>query len=770
MFNHYLKIAFRNLRKYRSQTHISVIGLATGFACFAMATLWIRYEMTYDNFHENADRIYRVDRNGRSAGGPYPLAGYLKATFPEIGNATPVVSRQFDFEYEEIKHHNADILKIDSSFFSMFAVKLVEGSMDFLIPGSKNLAVSRDRAIKLFGNESPVGKILKRDGENYTVCAVVSGLPKRSNFPFDFLQPSDADMRWNYMQGENTLVEIKSGVDMEAFRKKLYEHSFTKEMVGAIKKLTLTPIISMRYKDPNIKRDVKFQHIIIFAIAGSLLILCTLFNYLTLFVSRFRIRQKELALRTVYGASGRSLLAMLSVEFALSLIMALLLGLFFIQLVMTPFQAVSGVKLELTAIYLESTVYIAAIIVVALTIFLSTLAVFRRRTLNANIRSNKKIFRKMSIAVQLTVSIGFAFCTAVILKQMYHLHNTDLGFAFKNRGSVYVNADYESIQALENKIRQIPEIEETISGYSPLLPMFGMVRYRADKWDGKQKDDKMPDIEIRVLSEQYARYYEIVMLEGEPLSDSDSREDVIINESAAKAFGWNGSAGKSFTAGNRYRVKGVFKNMYSSSPTVAAEPVLYRLPQVWKNQEKEYYENHQSHILFKYNEGSWKTCAAKIGKIVAAEFPDKFPNLTNDEEEYGKFLKSENTLLAILTIVSAVCMIVCVFGFVSIVSLTCEERRKEIAIRKINGATVKDILDIFFKEHLTLLVIGALIAFPIGYIIMKGWMEQYVLQTEISVWIYVSILFAIFMAIVFCVGGQVYKTSRENPIRAITRG
>jgi ABC-type antimicrobial peptide transport system permease subunit len=103
------------------------------------------------------------------------------------------------------------------------------------------------------------------------------------------------------------------------------------------------------------------------------------------------------------------------------------------------------------------------------------------------------------------------------------------------------------------------------------------------------------------------------------------------------------------------------------------------------------------------------------------------------------------------------------------VSLACEERRKEIAIRKVNGATIKDILDIFFKEHLTLLAVGALIAFPVGYIIRKRWLQQYVIQTEISAWIYVAILLALMLIIVLCVGGRVYKTSRENPVKALNR-
>jgi ABC-type antimicrobial peptide transport system permease subunit len=171
--------------------------------------------------------------------------------------------------------------------------------------------------------------------------------------------------------------------------------------------------------------------------------------------------------------------------------------------------------------------------------------------------------------------------------------------------------------------------------------------------------------------------------------------------------------------------------------------------------------------MFKYNEGAWKICRDKIQNIIKEEFPNTNAMIRDTEETYNEFLKSENALFTILTVVSLVCVIVCVFGFVSMISLACEERRKEIAIRKINGATIKDILDIFFKEHLTLLVIGSIIAFSVGYAVMKRWLEQYVLQTEISAWVYLSILLALVMAIVMCVGRKVYKTSRENPVEAI---
>ncbi|MDR1170356.1 MAG: ABC transporter permease [Prevotellaceae bacterium] len=761
MIKHYFKVAFRNMWKYRNQTLVSVAGLAVGFVCFAMATLWIRYEMTYDSFHKNADRMYRVYRHNNHFGAtglgniiiheisgsmPYSLAGYLKSTFPEIVNATILYPNNIGFKYEEV-NHKADIIGIDSSFFRMFDVMIVEGSMDFLIPGSKKVAITRKKALQIFGIESPVGKKIEMDGD-YEICAVASDLPEHSNYPFDFLTANMDSERYGH-----TLVEVVSGVDMESFGKKLSEHEVLQR--PDIKNMMLTPITSVHYKDPEIKKDIQFQHIIIFAIAGFLLILCTLFNWLTLFVSRFRIRQRELALRTVYGASGRSLFMMLSVEFFMSLIAALVLGLAFINILNSPFCAVSGVKLELSAIYLESVIYIVGIIVVALTVFFLTLAIFRRRTLNAGMRGSRKILRKASIVTQLTVSIVFAFCTLVILKQMYYLHNsTDLGFSFKNRGSVNVWIASEEIEILNDKVKQIPEIKETLAGYYPLLPVPPFHYFTSVT----NREGAEVNCQYSMISEQYARFYEFELIEGEFYRDDDDGKYVLINESAEKTFEWYRSEGKTF---NDFEVKGVIKNIYNFSPTIAVEPVFYRRRPDGMSK--------LPCIMFKYDEGNWKTCVEKIRKIVEKEFPNKYSEYYNAEEEYSKYLKSENALLAILTVVSIVCLTVCIFGFVSMISLTCEERRKEIAIRKVNGATVKDILDIFFKEHLTLLAVGALIAFPVGYIIMKRWLQQYVIQTEISAWIYVAILLALMLIIVLCVGGRVYKTSRENPVKALNR-
>jgi hypothetical protein len=579
MIIHYLTVAIRNLRKYKSQTLISVIGLAVGFTCFVLAMLWIRYETSFDNFHKNADRIYCLlkpntfKQTGYNISAPYPLAAYLKETFPEISNAvafrpgpTGYKVRINDVDYP------ADFVIVDSSFLKMFDIKIIEGSKEFLIPNSRKIAVTQEKARALFGNESPIGKEIYSN----IICAVVTGYSKRSNYPFDFLYPLATENDW-YFHDCQILVELSPTVDVEAFRKKLYGHT------TRINDATIVPLTSVYYEDPAESRDIKFQHIIIFALAGSLVILCTLFNYLTLFISRFRMRQRELALRTVYGASGRSLLALLSIEFIISLLVAGFFGMLLIYMVYPAFKALSGVKLELSAIYSESLIYIGAIILISLATLLMVLMIFRRRTLNTTIRSdNKKLFRKVSVLVQLIVSIGFAFCTTVIVKQMYSLYNTDLGFAVKNRGAVkaqtgsFTNGvqhkENIDVNVLEHQMKQIAEITETLVAQYPLIPLTYIMTTTITDWEGKSGDVEYMEINNAVISEQYAAYYELQLIEGEMLNENEDINNVLINESAVKTLGLDKPVGKKLY---RYTVKGVIKNIYSLAPTVAAKPCIY---------------------------------------------------------------------------------------------------------------------------------------------------------------------------------------------------
>ena len=222
MIQHYFKIAFRNIWKYKTQNIISIFGLALGFTCFALATLWIHYEMTYDDFHEGTDRIYWVGRkdiidinNIASYGLPYAVHKQLKLDFPEIESSCVL------WNYEKVQIDSTQVphtlARIDSSFIKMFNVRIQEGSsVDFLYSPDK-VAITEEVAMKLYGHTSVIGKKIN---ERQTICAVVSGFGKHTNFPYDFLGnliQMDDPARENY----TTLIRLRKGSNVDAFQKKL---------------------------------------------------------------------------------------------------------------------------------------------------------------------------------------------------------------------------------------------------------------------------------------------------------------------------------------------------------------------------------------------------------------------------------------------------------------------------------------------------------------------------------------------------------------------
>ena len=786
MIVHYLKIAFRNIWKYKSQTLISIAGLAVGFTCFALATLWIVYEMTYDNFHKNARQMYVVYMPGAFNQAGYasnsvfnPLAAYLKETFPEIAHAISLGPdkrgdgrRGSTVKLEGIEFPVLTI-RADSSFFRMFDVKILEGTEEFLIPGSGKVAITREKAQQLFGNENPIGK---KFDENEEICAVVSGMSKHSNYAFDLIRPflplRDPNQAWRVGTGDNAIIELLPGTDMADFEKKLYEHN-TGVGKANISRMTVKPLTKMRYTDPTIAREVKFQHIVIFAVSGILVILCSLFNYLTLFVNRFRIRQRELALRVVCGASGGSLLAMLSIEFILTLSFAVAIGCALTLLVYNPFLNLSEIQTGFSAIFRELLLYIGGVILVSLLFFLLILIIFKRRSLNLSIRqSNKKLFRKISVVTQLVISIGFSFCSIVILKQMYFLHHSgELGFSFRNTGSIVVFGE-NSDDILADRLKQIPEITETLVAkrLTTLLPERGRTSQEVNSWDNKPAGTENISLEQMYVSPEYLSFYDFRLVEGEMLTDADPESMVLLNESAVKALGWHDPVGKQFA--DKYTVKGVIKHVYNFAPTVSAKPVIYLKPpqdRIIAINVRNGEITFGGTVLFKYREGMWKLCKEKIEQLTKEEYDAFSLQIYNAEEEYNNYLKSENALIKLLFFVSVICVLICLFGFVSLVSLTCEERRKSIAIRKIHGATAGDIVAVFAKEYSMLLMTGAVIAFSTGYFIMQRWLEQYVKQTSISAWIYLLIFCVLALVIVLFVGWQVYKSSIENPAEVVKR-
>ena len=775
MILHYLKVAFRNLLKYKTQSIISVLGLAVGFVCFSLSAIWIHYEMTYDTFHENAEQIQIVRKkdkmsmrqDGVSNYTPYLLAQYLKDNFAEVKAACSVQggyrAQDYFFNEQAYKMHN---LSIDSMAFSVFDIRILEGSKEFLTLKSNKVAITRRAAYRMFGDESPIGKEIY-NGYNrktpITICAVVSEWTGHSNFEYDILDRCNPNDKWG-ASGWQTLVRLHDNASSEAFAKKIEELVIDVPDYNGwqLKDWISTPLTQLHYNHPIANMEVKFQHVVLFSIASALVILCCLLNYIGLFISQIRNRSKEFALRMVNGASSFRLFKMLMTEYILLLFAAWFFSMMFIELLLPFFKEVSEVKLTQMEVYQQGT------LCCVLVIFLSTLMAsvpilyYRKRSTQSILSAQKggrekNLFRRAMLLSQLVISIIFIFSASVIMKQLHFLNHSDVGMERKNRAALTIHGNKDKQMILE-RIKQLPEIDEALIVSNPLIPSGGMMSRSYKDWEDKKEGAEDVSIEIILESDAYMKFYGMTLLEGEMISPSSPSTDIVLNEAAVKALGWHKAVGKHLYGygGDKHRVIGVVKNWHITSPTMPIRPSAFQL-------SNQFGFEGMINVLFKYKEGTWQQCREKVEAIAKEVYPNATIQLTNTEEEYNKFLTSENALLRMLTILSLVCILISVFGIYSQIVLTCEQRRKEIAIRKVNGANVRNILSMFGKEYAWLLVIASVIAFSIGYAIMKHWLESYTLQTPISWWIFASIFIGIAIVIALSIGYRVWKAANENP-------
>ena len=784
MIKHYLKVAFRNLAKYKTQTLVSIIGLAVGFTCFALSVLWIRYEMTYDTFHEGADRIYMVRTNDEYTEGkistrvPYSLAAYLAQHFPDIAVAAPfhLISERISVND---KYQDAVFSSADSAWMNLMDIRIIKGNRNFMLPkDNAEIAITEEAAKKWFRTEDPIGKEVKMLRRTKKICAIVQAENRHTNFPFDFIGNPELGKTWWYITW-SILIKVKPDTDIEELESKINANlpaelkQVTLTRKTGIERIILTPLSKLHYaKDFRDDKEagITFQYIIYFSIAGILIITCALINYLTLFINRMRVRQREMALRMIHGANIRSLVSLLTVEFLLLLACAVTTGFLLIEICFPSFIELTGIDTAKSSLYGEAFLFIGLISLIILTAIIGLLYILYHRSLHLSLRYNTgrstgTQLRRGSIVLQLFVCLSFIGCTVLINQQLDYLRHRDLGLKIKNRGSFSVMGDMD-YTPLIRKIKELPMITEVMQpDYYPIVSQLTAIG-QFDNWEGLDIPIDTPvPVKLFLGKEDFFRFYDITLLAGEWLDDLSTYEDIIINESLARRMGWSPqeAIGKHIIQSYiTYTIVGVVKDCHYGAPTLPIPHTGFLVGEQMGLMQR------SAGILFKYKEGTWNECRKALEHLYQTECsPENILRLNSEEEVYNNYLRSEEMLTRLLSFASLVCILTAMFGIYSLVTLTCEQRRKEIAIRKVNGATVWSILFLFFREYLIMLCIAALFAFPITYVIIKQWILNYVRQVSISPLPFILILIGLALTVIAGISWRVWKAANENPAEVI---
>lgn len=802
MLHHNLTIAFRNLMKYKLQTSISILSLTVGMLCFALSALWLRYENQYDTWWPEHDDVYLVQYAGDSGVYmeegfsnylSYPDAGRLAEAHPQIELLSRMMlsGGAFKVSPEAEESFNGSSLEIDDNVQEMLGIKVLDGRKQLNLK-HEEVALTQSMAERLFPGKNAVGQKVWFDYNNkpyyVTVVAIVEDPQRPTSFPYDFLKGIDLKQydgiayivmtTFTRVKPENVAALKKALEHEEATISYETYDAETGEKINDTyteqHSYNLLPLSQVREHTDFVNKEVEQNHLQLFVVLGIIVICCALFNYFTMLVTRIRIRQRELALRYVHGATMGNLIVLVATEMIIILIISTLIATGIVSLTIEDFK-------EVCCIFNESDwFFIAWFLVFALAAALVSLLATAlivyfccRKQLQQALDKRKRPegrsllggVRGGLMILQLAVSLATVFCSVMMMNQIqFLLHSPDMGFNKHNRGYIKfgrfreddANASY--VKRLADELKQWPELEQFLVGYNyPIGGGFQGTREIAMEDGQTHKVLNVP------ADEHYYRFLEMQMVDGEFISSQDDESLVCINESLAKLLGEQGKVGGQYRIKwdkHVYTVKGIVKDLSYMSPTTPTQPMEFVY-----NEEPNFNNWFYVDFPIQWKEG---TDVEKLKKKLEEKTMQKLYGddesvhlvLVNSEADYEEYLNSEHTLVRLLMLVTAVCVLIAIFGMFSIVSLACERRRKEVALRKIHGAGTWDIYRLFLCEYMYMLIIGGIIAFPVGYYIMHQWQMQYVKQAPIPLWLYPAILVAMALLIIVTIFWQIRKVAK----------
>ncbi|MCD6091400.1 MAG: ABC transporter permease [Bacteroidales bacterium] len=784
MFKHFINITLSNIQKNKINTLITVFGLSIGLACTITIALWVKYEVSYDGFHENPQDLYKAaftyepqDFHGYVL--PAPVAPYLKENYPDIKNTTVF----FKWSNKKIIQGENKFLVngsfVDPSFFSMFNFPFTLGSTSEAFKHPNSIVLTQTLSEKLFGPENPVGKTVKVDGEEeYIVSAVLEDPPTNSDMQFEFLVPfkiiSEQLNSWDF-KATQIYVQLNKGVDYSGVNIQIANviNQFKPDWNN---QLYITPLTDCHLH--NLQGGGHIQYVYILSIVAFLILIIATFNIVNLTMATSDKRIKEIGLRKILGSNKNLLVTQFLFEAQILAMIALGIALIFVELFLPSVNNLLHVNLDLS--YNLSTILIllgfAALTGLISGIypasFLSslrpidlikkTIRPFGSSNKNNSSRNAQKLnLRSGMVIFQFALSIVLIAGIIVISQQVQFMKQKDLGFNKENILVVHMQDQLKGkYEAAKNKLLMMPEISSISTSLAPLT-----VWYLSDMpaWDGKQTDNIF-DMGLNFVDYDFDETIGVEVIEGRFLTkefSKDATDGFVINEAAVKAMELKNPVGTRMSlfdgtsSEQKGEIIGVIKNMHTESLHSEIKPFAFR------------YSPTGSYMFIKMNSSTNPTIVQTIKNEIEQIAPNDPIELSFLEDDLNKLYASEETTEKLIGYSSLIAIIISSLGLFGLSFYGLQKRIKEIGIRKVNGAAVSEILIMLNKDFVKWVVIAFVIAVPIAWYVMKTWLQNFVYKIELSWWIFaLAGILALLIALI-TVSFQTFKVARRNPVEAL---
>lgn len=785
MLRNYLIISIRIITRNRGFSLINICGLSLGLACTLLILIWVQDELNFDRFHKNIEEIYRVEENQHYTGvvyhvnvTPYPSGPVWKEKIPEIAEAVRVVSLPgLLFRYGEKAFFEDNIRSVDSTIFNMFSFELLKGDPVKVLTDPYSVVLTDELANKYFGDEEPLGKIIRVNQYAFTVKGVVKKPPLNSSIRFSALVPFDFIKEVGYYSdswGNNsitTFIMLHENTDTSMVNNKLtqvYKDHFpegtTDFMAAPLKKMHLYSYFGSVHKPSNIR------FVYIFSVVATIVLLIACINFMNLSTARAANRAREIGVRKAAGAGRLHLIGQFLGESLVMAFLAMIIALLTVIALLGVFNTLAGKEVGMSVLW--SARFITGMVIITVVagilaglypaVFLSSLNPVK--VIKGEVPGMKKAtLRKTLVVVQFAVSILLIIGTLVVYNQLNYMKSKDLGYDRDNLLYIPIRGEVRNAyERIRSEFLKNPDVV-AISACSHTPDRIGS-NSSSSWWPGKDPDMSLL-ITTAAVDFGFVNAMKIKIVEGRDFSEEypadravDTIGNFLINEETARIMNVDQVVGSPFRfMGVSGVIVGVMKNFHYQPVSEEIEPLAMIIaPSEWLQ-----------YILVRIVPGDVSKITRELEKIWQTVLPSYPFDYVFLDEQLDNTYRTETRLGNLLKYFSVVAILVACLGLFALSSFIAEQRTREFGIRKAMGAGSHHIITTLARDTVVLVMFAIIIGVPLGWFIMNKWLQDFAYRVHLHWWLF---LFAGALALIITlitVSHQAWKSGRTSPAEAL---
>ena len=773
-----MKQFIRNFKKQRTVGLLNICSLSLGIMVAVIVGLWTINELSFDKFHKNKDRIHRITMTAILNDTPVKTSFSFRSFGEQAKYELPVIEDmcRVIIQNEDISINNELYLAVrtfvtDENFFTFFTFPLREGALEYVLSAPDRVVVSQSAAVRYFPEEkNPVGRMIKYQGKDYAISGIMKDMPKNSSLQADFVFPLLTSDRGEF-ESYITFFLLQKGVMAPALTEsltqlgyRLFEPYRDLGVIYSLESLNDMHFSSQMMTDWIVKGNKPL--VMLFVITALIILTISCINFANLFVSTSFIRAKTIGIKKTIGAKKTRLMIEFYKETTCYVLLAIVAGLMISTMVIPVFNDFTQSNLTLdfgmTQIYL----FLALLLILVVALAGSFPALYMTRfgvieTLKGKFKGKKmSLLQKSLVITQFAASIILLIVVVFMQKQVNYILDYDLGF--NKEHVIYIQSrekfgrDYRE---LEGEFLQ----ESAISGITmknslPTVWLQGMPVRRIPEDAGQTIG-----MEVCQVSPNYFDFFDMKIVEGENYLyyESALETDVIINESAARLLRYEQPVGEMIAddmSGIRYTIRGVVRNAHTKSLHQHVDPQIYRKlsNDTWFTPQVFFKISGDPQRAISFLEQKWKERET--------EYPFAYHFL---DDTYQQLYTTEMNAGKVFGFAMLIALMITVAGLFAMTYYATQRRKREIAIRKVYGASIKDIFVLLNKSFILWVGIAFAIACPVAYFGLQKWLDGFIIKTSLSFQVFLSIGVIALLITLFTTGYQTWKAAIENPVKSI---